>query len=88
MIHIDVFGMEVNGLTHNKTYYWLNTSFACGGICVDRSGYIDHSETCPMYRKVFSNQKFWKKFDQLKRSKKIISMVKIGVGIKPSGGIM
>lgn len=73
---------------YKKTYYWLNTTFACGGVCVDQTGYIDNSETCPMYRKVFRNQKFWKKYDQLKWSKKIIGMVKIGVGIKPSGGIM
>lgn len=75
-------------MTYNKIHYWLDSTFACGSVCVNDNGYIDYSETCPIYRKVFGNQKFWKKFDQLKRSRKIISMVRIGVSFKPSGGIM
>jgi len=68
---------------YKKSYYWLNTTFACGCVCVGQSGYIDNYGTCPMYRKVFGNQKFWKKIDHLKWSKKLIEMVKIDVEIEP-----
>jgi hypothetical protein len=32
---------------------------------------------------VFKSEKFWGKFDQLKRTKKIIGMVKIGIEEDP-----
>jgi hypothetical protein len=36
-----------------------------------------------MYRKVFRTERFWQKIDKLKRTKKIIGMVKIGVEYDP-----
>ena len=66
-----------------RTYYWLNTTFACGCVCLGQDGYIDKYDSCPMYRKVFRQDKFWAKIDQLKRTKKMIGMVKIGVEHDP-----
>jgi len=68
---------------YKKTYYYLNTTFACGCVCVCQNGYIDTYDTCPIYRKVFKQEKFWKKIDQLKWSKKLIDMVKIDTVIEP-----
>lgn len=65
-------------MAFKRTYYWLNTKFGCGCACVRQDGFIEKWDTCPLYRKVFGTKKFWGKLDQLKRTKKIIGMVKIG----------
>ncbi len=70
-------------MSFKRTYYYLNTTFACGCVCLREDGFIDKYDSCPMYRKVFGQERFWSKFDQLKRTKKIIGMVKIGVEYDP-----
>jgi len=70
-------------MSYRKTYYYLNTIFACGCVCVGQNGLVDKYDTCPIYRATFKQERFWKKIDQLKWQKKIIEMVKIKIEFEP-----
>ena len=85
MILIDVDGMKKmkNGKTYKRTVYWLNTTFGCGAVAVDQDGCVYKWDTCPLYNSVFKSEPFWRKLDQLKRTKKMIGMVKLDVEVDP-----
>lgn len=70
-------------MVYKRTIYWLNTTFGCGAVAVDQDGFVYKWDTCPLYNKVFKDDKFWRKLDQLKRTKKMIGMKKIAVEIDP-----
>lgn len=70
-------------MAYKKTYYWLDTTFACGCVCVGGNGYIISYETAPIYRKVFSQKKFLERVDVLMKQKKINSIVKIAIDTDP-----
>jgi len=70
-------------MIYKRTFYWLNTTFGCGCVAVDQDGFMYKYDTCPLYRKVFGEERFWGKIDQLKRTKKMIGMIKLDVEIDP-----
>jgi len=70
-------------MVYKRTIYWLNTTFGCGAVAVDQDGVVYKWDTCPLYQKVFGEQRFWGKLDQLKRTKKMIGMVKLEIEKDP-----
>jgi len=69
---------------YKRTIYWFNTSYGCGAVGVDQSGYVSKYDTAPIYRWMAdTKQRFTDIKKNLTKANKVYNCKKIATEIDP-----